>query len=30
MIQKNLRAIIVLELLFPLTLFVFGAYHGVL
>ena len=30
MIQKNLRAIIVLELLFPLTLLLFGAYHGVL
>ncbi|HUJ26789.1 MAG TPA: cbb3-type cytochrome c oxidase subunit I [Myxococcales bacterium] len=30
MIQKNLRAVIVLELLFPLTLLLFGAYHGVL
>ena len=30
MIQKNLRAIIVLELLFPLILLLFGAYHGVL
>ena len=30
MIQKNLRAIIVLELLFPLALLLFGAYHGVL
>jgi len=29
-IQKNLRAIIVLELLFPLALLLFGAYHGVL
>ena len=30
MIQKNLRAVIVLELLLPLTLLLFGAYHGVL
>jgi len=29
-IQKNLRPIIVLELLFPLSLLLFGAYHGVL
>ena len=30
MIQKNLRAIILVELLFPLALLLFGAYHGVL
>lgn len=29
-LQKNLRAIILAELLVPLTLFIFGAYHGVL
>jgi cytochrome c oxidase subunit I len=30
MIQKNLRAIILVELLLPLALFLFGAYTGVL
>ena len=30
MIQKNLRGIILVELLFPLALLLFGAYHGVL
>jgi len=29
-LQKNLRVIILAELLVPLTLFIFGAYHGVL
>src|ERR1700727_525271 len=29
-LQKNLRTIILAELLVPLTLFIFGAYHGVL
>ncbi len=30
MIQKPLRAIIIIELLFPLVLLIFGVYHGVL
>ena len=30
MIQKNLRAVILVELLLPLALFLFGAYTGVL
>ena len=30
MIQKNLRGIILVELLFPLVLLLFGVYHGVL
>ncbi len=29
-LQKNLKRIILAELLVPLALFVFGAYHGVL
>src|SRR3954468_19064654 len=30
MIQKELRAVIVVELLLPLALTIFGIYHGVL
>ena len=30
MIQKELRAVILIELLFPLALTIFGVYHGVL
>ena len=29
-LQKNLERIILIELLVPLTLFIFGAYHGVM
>ncbi len=30
MIQKELRAVILIELLLPLALTIFGVYHGVL